>query len=267
MPGWEFVALYIALGIVVGTAAGMLGIGGGGILVPSLTSIFLMQKMPQSAVVHMALGTSMATIVVTSFFNTIAHHKLGDVLWTVVRVMIPGILLGAFAATFLVSHLSSLFLSVFFSIFMAYVAVQMFLNKKPKPGRTLLGSLWQMFAGFVIGAVSAMVSIGGASLSVPYLVWQNTGIQKAIGTAAAIGFPVAVSATVGYMISGWHNTNMHNLTFGYVSLPAFVIISVCSSLMVPVGAKFSHKLPVGIIKKIFGLLLVALSLKMLSTFL
>jgi uncharacterized protein len=267
MLSWEYIVLYIALGSFVGVAAGMLGIGGGGILVPALTTIFLMQKMPQNEVVHMALGTSMATIVMTSFANLIAHNKLGDVLWNVVKMMTPGILLGAFAATFLVSHLSSLFLSVFFSIFMAYVALQMFLNKKPKPGRALLGVFGQMVSGFVIGAVSAMVSIGGASLSVPYLVWQNVNIKKAIGTAATIGFPVALSTTVGYMVNGWHNTDMHNLTVGYVSLPAFFIISLCSSLMVPVGARFSHRLPVGVIKKIFGVLLVSLSLKMLSTFL
>lgn len=267
MIGWEYVALYIVLGSFVGIAAGMLGIGGGGILVPSLSAIFLMQKIPPSQVVHMALGTSMATIVVTAIFNTRTRNKLGDILWNIVAAMTPGILLGAFGTTFIVAHLSSLFLSIFFSIFMAYVALQMFLNKKPKPQRVLLGGYWQILAGFVIGAVSAMVSIGGASLSVPYLVWQNISIQKAIGTAAAIGFPVALSATIGYMISGWHNTDITHLTLGYVSLPAFAIISTCSALMVSVGAKLSHRLPVDIIKKIFGTLLVILSLKMLSTFL
>ena len=267
MISWEFIAIYIVLGSFVGIAAGMLGIGGGGILVPSLTAIFLMQKIPQNEVVHLALGTAMATIVITSFTNMITHHKLGDVLWNVVKLMTPGILLGAFLATFIVSHLSSLFLSVFFSIFMAYVALQMFLNKKPKPDRALLGAFWQLFSGFIIGAVSAMVSIGGTSLNVPYLIWQNTGIRKAIGTAATIGFPLALSATLGYLINGWQHTNLQDLTFGYISLPAFIVISLFSSLMVPIGAKLSHKLPVGTIKKIFALLLISLSIKMLSMFL
>lgn len=267
MIGWEYIVIYIVIGLLVGTAAGMLGIGGGGILVPSLSAIFLMQKIPQNEVMHMALGTSMATIVVTALFNMRTRHKLGEILWNIVAMMTPGIVLGSFGVTFIIAHLSSLFLSIFFSIFMAYVALQMFINKKPKPQRGLLGKYWQLLAGFIIGGFSTMVSIGGASLNVPYLLWQNVKIQKAIGTAAALGFPLAFSATIGYMISGWYNTNMHNLTLGYISLPAFIIISISSALMVPVGAKLSHKLPVNIIKKIFGLLLVSLSIKMLTSFL
>jgi uncharacterized protein len=266
MFGWESVALYMVLGSAVGIVSGTLGIGGGGLIVPSLTAIFLMQGMPHSQVVHMALGTSMATILVTSSRNLIIRHKKGDVLWNIVKMMAPGVLLGAFAATFLVAHLSSLFLSVFFSVFMTFVAVQMYSNKEPKPHRKVLGRPWLFVVSFFVGAVSAMVSIGGAVLNVPFFLWQNINIQKAMGTATAIAFPVAVSATVGYMVNGWHNTNLHHFIVGYVSLPAFVVVALFSALTVPVGIKLSYSLPVGVLKKIFALLFVLLSIKMLSSF-
>ena len=266
MPGLESILLYIALGGFVGVAAGLLGIGGGGIIVPSLTTIFLMQGMPPSEVVHMALGTSMATIVITSIASLRAHNKRKGVIWDVVKMITPGILLGTFLGTFLASMLSSFYLAIFFSIFMAYVSLQMFLNKKPKPSRKLLGSLGQFISGSFIGSISAMVSIGGGSLSVPYLIWQNVDIKKAIGTSAAIGFPIAISGTLGYIINGWDYTNLNNLTFGFISIPAFFIIAFCSYFTAPLGVKLTHILPIGITKKIFGFLLISLSIKMLTSF-
>lgn len=226
-----------------------------------------MQGMPESEVVHMALGTSMATIVVTSIASLRAHHKRQGVLWDVVKMITPGILIGTFLGTFLASMLSSFYLAIFFSIFMAYVSIQMFLNKKPKPSRKLLNSGWQFISGSFIGAISALVSIGGGSLSVPYLIWQNVDIKKAIGTSAAIGFPIAVSGTLGYIINGWDHTNLENYTFGFISLPAFFIIAFCSYFTAPLGVKLTHILPINTTKKIFGLLLISLSIKMLSSFL
>ena len=129
MFGIEFLIAYVLLGIIVGIAAGLLGIGGGGIIVPVLTTLFLAQGISSENVVHLALGTSMATIVVTSISSLRAHNKKKGVLWDVVKMMAPGVLIGTFLATFLASILSSLFLAIFFSIFMAYVSIQMFLNK------------------------------------------------------------------------------------------------------------------------------------------
>lgn len=266
MTGLESILLYAVLGAFVGVAAGLLGIGGGGIIVPSLTAIFLMQGMPQSEVVHMALGTSMATIVVTSFSSLRAHHKRQGILWNVVKMMAPGIVIGTFLATFLASILSSLYLAVFFSIFMAYVSLQMFIDKKPKPSRTLIAPIGQFFSGSFIGAISAMVSIGGGSLTVPYLVWQNVELKKAIGTSSAVGFPIAISGTLGYVINGWHHTDLEHFTLGYVSLGAFSIIAFFSFFTAPLGVKLAHVLPVGVIKKIFAFLLIALSVKMLLSF-
>ena len=266
MPSFEYILLFIALGSIVGVAAGLLGVGGGGIIVPALTTIFLMQGMQQSDVVHMALGTSMATIIVTSFSSLRAHNKRDGVLWPVVKMMTPGILIGTFLGTFLASILSSFYLAIFFSIFMAHVSIQMFLNKKPKPSRSLLAPIGQIFSGAIIGSISAIVSIGGGSLSVPYLIWQNVDIKKAIGTSAAIGFPIALSGTIGYIINGWDHTDLANLTFGFISLPAFFIIAFCSYLTAPLGVKLTHLLPIKVTKRIFAFLLIILSIKMLSSF-
>ncbi len=263
----EWMIVYLCLGMIVGFMAGLLGIGGGGIMVPVLTALFLKQGVPVSQVIHLALGTSMASIILTSFASFRAHHAKQSVLWSVVKKMVLGIFIGTFLATFMVVHSSTIYLALFFSIFMIFVALQMFINKKPKPSRKLAGN-WGLFsAGTIIGAVSALVSIGGGSLTVPYLTWQNIDIKKAIGTSSAIGFPIAISGTLGYLINS-ESIQISNMnTLGYIYFPAVLCISMTSILSAPLGVKLVHQLPVAMIKKIFAILLILLSLKMLLTIL
>ena len=148
---------------------------------------------------------------------------------------------------------------------MAFVSTQMFLNKKPKPSRELSGNVGLFSAGSIIGAISALVSIGGGSLTVPYLTWQNVEIKKAIGTSAAIGLPIAITGTLGYLINGWETASTSDYTFGYIYLPAVLLISISSYFTAPYGVKMAHKLPVTILKRVFAVLLVLLSLKMLTS--
>ena len=259
----EFLLVYSLIGIFVGFMAGLLGIGGGGIMVPILTSIFLAQGVSVDNVVHLALGTSMASIIITSFSSMKAHNNKENVLWNIVKSMSIGILTGTFLATFIASKISSLYLALFFALFMGYVAIQMFLNKKPNSHRKLAGRKGLFLAGNVIGAISALVSIGGGSLTVPYLTWSNIELKKAIGTSAAIGLPISIAGTLGYLINGWDNTSIENYTFGFVYLPAVLSISVMSYFTAPYGASLANKLPVTKLKKIFALLLSILSIKML----
>jgi len=261
----EWVLLFLLLGAFIGFMAGLLGIGGGGIMVPVLTSIFLYQGVPVEKVVHLALGTSMASIVVTAISSLRAHNAKNGVIWKIVKRMAGGIILGAFLATYLVSYLSSVYLAIFFAIFMAYVSLQMFLNKRPKPNRVLAGSSGLFMAGSGIGAISALVSIGGGSLTVPYLAWQNIEIKKAIGTSAAIGLPLSIAGTLGYLINGWSTSSPQEYILGYVYLPAVLLISATSFFTAPYGAKLAHALPVVILKKIFAVLLIILSIKMLAS--
>lgn len=259
----EMILLLLLFGCFVGFMAGLLGVGGGGIMVPVLTSIFLSKGVSVDNVVHLALGTSMATMILTTFSSFRAHASRHSVIWKVFRGMSIGIIMGTFFATFIASYLSSFYLAIFFSMFTAYVASQMYLNKKPKPSRELAGNTGLFLAGSTIGAISALVSIGGGALTVPYLTWQNVEIKKAIGTSAAIGFPISIAGTTGYLVNGWANTLPGEYTFGFVYLPAALLISTTSFFAAPYGARLSHKLPISILKKIFAVLLVSLSIRML----
>ncbi len=261
----QWIVAFLLLGSFVGFVAGLLGIGGGGIMVPILTTIFIHQGVPVDEVVHLALGTSMASIIFTSLASLRAHHARGGVLWEVVRGMAIGILAGTFLATFIAVSISSLYLAIFFSVFMAYASAQMFINKKPKPDKAISGTGELLLAGTGIGAISALVSIGGGSLTVPYLVWRNIEIHKAIGTSAAIGLPIALAGTIGYLVNGWANTSLESYTLGFVYLPAVLLISITSVATAPYGAKMAHRLPVTVLKKVFAVLLVLLSIKMLTS--
>lgn len=254
---------YPLLGAFVGFFAGLLGVGGGGIMVPMLTSIFLAQGFPREQVVHIALGTSMAAIVLTSIASLRAHHRRGAVRWDVVQFITPGILVGTFGATFIAARVPSTPLAIFFALFMAYVSLQMLANIKPKPSRELPGPLGISAVGLGIGGISALVAIGGGSLSVPFMTWCNLKVHKAIGTSAAIGLPIALSGTVGYLINGWGAEGLPSHTLGFIYLPALVLVTTASALTAPVGAHFAHRLPVATLKKIFAAVLILLSAKML----
>ncbi len=255
---------YLGLGLVVGFFAGLLGIGGGGIMVPLLTMIFMVQGFDAAQLVHMALGTSMASIVLTAMSSAYNHHKHGAVRWDVWKQMALGLLLGTFILSFFTSYLPRTFLAIFFSVFMTYVAIQMFLNIKPKPHRTLPSKPGLGFVGFGIGGISALVAIGGGTMSVPFLTWCNVKIQHAIATSAALGVPIAVAGAVGYAIAGWGEQGLPAYCVGYVYLPAVVLISLVSIFTVPFGVRLSHRLPVGLLKKVFAVILLLLAIKMLD---
>ncbi|MFC4487077.1 sulfite exporter TauE/SafE family protein [Tepidiphilus baoligensis] len=254
---------YPLLGVVVGLFAGLLGVGGGAIMVPILTSLYTVQGFPAENVVHLALGTSMASIVLTSVSSSRAHHARGAVEWGVVVAMGPGVLVGIFLASFIAAALPSRPLAIFFACFIAYVCVQMLLDIKPKPSRQLPGPWGLATAGAVIGAVSALVAIGGGSLTVPFLTWCNVPAHRAIGTSAALGLPIALAGTVGYLVMGWGHPGLPSYSLGYVYLPAVIGVSAVSYFTAPLGATLAHRLPVRTLKRIFALVLLALLAKML----
>ena len=261
----EWLLAYLLLGGFVGVFAGLLGVGGGGIMVPLLTAMFAAQGVGNEHLVHLALGTSMAAIVLTSISSLRAHHAHGAVRWDIVRGIAPGILLGTFAGTFVASSVPTRPLAIFFTCFMAYVALQMILSVKPKPSRDLPGALGLAGVGAGIGIVSALVAIGGGSLSVPFMTWCNVKMQNAIGTSAAIGLPIALAGALGYLINGWGSAGLPAWSFGYVYLPALVLISSVSFFTAPIGARLAHRLPVATLRKIFAGVLILLSAKMLHT--
>lgn len=259
----EWILAFLALGLFAGFMAGLLGIGGGGIMVPMLTTIFLAMGLATEHVVHLALGTSMAAIVMTSISSMRAHHARGGVLWPIVKRMAPGVLVGTFAATFLAANISAQHLAIFFALFMGYVALNMLRPKKAVAAEPkALGKLELSSVGGGIGAISALVSIGGGSLTVPYLSWRGIALKNAIGTSAAVGLPISLAGALGYLLHSQPGLDLP-YAVGMVYLPGVLLMSAASFITAPFGAKLAHKLPVATLKKVFALLLILLSLKML----
>lgn len=261
----EWWLAYVLTGAFVGYFAGLLGIGGGMTMVPVLAFLFSAQHFPQGHVLHLALGTAMTSILFTSISSLRAHHSHGAVNWRVVKDITPGILSGTLAGTVLAGSLSTRPLSIFFTAFVYFAATQMLVNIKPKPTRQLPGKLGMFAVGGTIGGISSLVAAGGAVMTIPFLTMCNVRVHHAIGTSAAVGFPIALAGTVGYISNGLTQPNLPQYSLGFVYLPALAWLVVASMLTAPLGAKMAHSLPVGRLKKIFALVLYALATKMLTS--
>lgn len=259
---YEVIVMYVVVGLMGGVLAGLLGVGGGLIIVPMLIFCFSQQAISPDIIMHMALGTSLASIIFTSISSFMSHHKRGAVDWMVVKRIIPGILIGTFLGTIVASKLSTDFLKAFFCIFLYSVATQMLANKKPKASRELPGNTGMFGVGGVIGVASSLVGIGGGSLSVPFMLWCNVAAHRAIGTSAAIGFPIAIAGAFGYVINNLQATETPAYSLGYVYLPALLFIVCFSVLTAPLGAKMAHALPVDKLKRIFSVFLYIVATKM-----
>jgi len=262
MPSVSIFLAYLAFGALAGVIAGLLGVGGGIVMVPALIWFFTMQGFPPELIMQMALGTSLAAIAFTSISSLRAHNRRGAVLWPIVKNITMGILVGTFAGSCVAARLSTGFLKGFFVCFLYYVSIQMLLNIKPKPTRQIPGRPGMFGTGLTIGAVSSLVGIGGGTMSVPFMVWCNVPMHMAVGTSAAIGFPIALAGSIGYIVNGMGTANLPSLSLGFISLPALVCIAAVSILTAPYGARLAHKLPVTALKRFFAFFLLAMATKM-----
>jgi len=253
----------LALGCVVGFAAGLLGIGGGMVLVPFMTYILTIQGFTPEYIVHVSIATSLATIMFTSISSVRAHHKRGAVLWPVVKLLAPGILLGAWIGPWIAAQMNSSVLAGFFSGFVALSATQMLIDKKPAAARELPKAPGMFAAGGAIGTLSGLVGAGGGFVSVPFMTWCNVKIHNAVATSAALGFPIALAGTLSNVVHGWNTPGLPAGSLGFVYVPALVVVAIASVTTAPLGAKTAHSLPVKSLKKIFALVLYALSAYML----
>ena len=259
---------YIGLGLFTGVFAGMLGVGGGAVMVPILAMMFSAQAFPDAHLMHLALGTSMATIIFTSLSSLRAHHQHGAVLWPIVRAISPGIIVGTLTGAHFAAQVPTRPLAVFFAVFMSYVALQLILNVKPKASRQLPGAAGMFAVGSGIGVISALAAIGGGTMSVPFMTWCNVKMHNAIGTSAAIGFPIAVAGTVGYLWSGsaaMQDGGLPAGSYGFIYLPALAGTAIASMLAAPFGARMAHRLPVATLKKVFAVVILLLLAKMLHS--
>lgn len=258
------IAELAALGLGTGFLAGLLGIGGGMLMVPFITIIMGHRGVASDLAVKMAIATSMATIIFTSVSSVRAHHKRGAVRWDIVRRLAPGIVIGSLLGSLGVfALLKGTVLAIVFALFVGFSATQMFLDRKPKPTRQMPGTAGQLSAGGAIGFISGLVGAGGGFVSVPFMTWCNISIHNAVATSAALGFPIAVANVLGYVVSGQSVQGLPAGSFGYIWLPALVVIALCSVLTAPLGAKAAHNLPVKKLKRVFASILYLLAAYML----
>ena len=258
------IAELAALGLGTGFLAGLLGIGGGMLMVPFITIIMGHRGVASDLAVKMAIATSMATMIFTSVSSVRAHHKRGAVRWDIVRRLAPGIVIGSLLGSLGVfALLKGTVLAIVFALFVGFSATQMFLDRKPKPTRQMPGTAGQLSAGGAIGFISGLVGAGGGFVSVPFMTWCNISIHNAVATSAALGFPIAVANVLGYVVSGQSVQGLPAGSFGYIWLPALVVIALCSVLTAPLGAKAAHNLPVKKLKRVFASILYLLAAYML----
>ena len=255
--------IYLCCGAVVGVLAGLLGVGGGTVIVPILVAVFPYEGVPPQYVQQLAHGTSLASIMFTSISSARAHHLRGAVRWDIFRHIVPGILLGTFFGGLIATHLPTMVLTIFFLCFLFAISAQMISNYRPPASRDLPGALGTASVGGVIGMVSSFVGIGGGSLSVPFMTYCNVPIHTAVGTSAAIGFPIAVAGTLGYIVGGWGRPDLPAACLGFVHLWALFGIACASCLTAPIGVRLSHSLPTKKLKRFFAFFLIVVGLKML----
>jgi uncharacterized protein len=253
---------YLAIGAAVGFFAGLLGIGGGLIIVSSLALMFAAQGFPPPFIMHMAIGTSLAAIMASTLASFRTHHRHGAVDWPVVKAMTPGLLVGVAGGVAFARFVPTAFLKYFFLAFLALQTFTMAFNVRPKPARELPGRGALAGVGVAIGALSSLFGGGAAAIGVPFLTWCNMTVHRAIGTCSAMGFPLAIFGTTGYVVAGLSAPGLPAWSVGFVYLPAFALISITSAVFAPFGARLAHKLRGVTLMRIFALFLVAMGVKL-----
>jgi len=259
----QIIVIYALTGVFAGLIGGMLGLGGGVIIVPILHFLFTQKGFSPAIIMHLAVTTSLATIIATSLATTYAHHRKGAVLWPVVNRFAPGILLGACLGALIADSLSSHVLRIIFGVFETLVALQIWFELKPKAQTALPATAGMVSLGTNIGLFSTILGIGGGTLTVPILLWCNVNIRNAVAVSSACGFPIAVAGTTALIIAGWNNPDVPENSISYLYWPAALSIIAMTIFFAPLGARLAHYLPVSTLKRLFAILLMIVWLRML----
>lgn len=255
----DFFPAYLLIGSVVGVLAGLFGVGGGLVIVPALVFIFTRMGFAPDVLVHLAIGSSLATIIFTSFSSIYAHHKRGAVLWAVCGQLTPGIVVGSVLGAMVADLMPGLMLRRIFAVFEWLVAAQLLFGFKPTAARTLPGRVGMSLAGSAIGGISSIIGIGGGTVTVPFLLWCNVVMRRAVGTSSACGLVIALAGSASFVVAGWNGDTLlpANAT-GYVFWPAVVGIAISSMLFAPVGAALAHRWSADKLRRGFGFFLIVL---------
>lgn len=259
----EIFLVSLLLGSLVGISAGLFGIGGGVLIVPLLNWLFALHQFDPNHIMIIAVATSLATALLTSAASVKTHFLLGNIVWQRIFRLVPSLLLGAMSGAYLAEYTNPTVLRNLFIAYLLYTSIHMALPQKKIPSAKKYFARLDYPVGFLIGSISAMLGIGGGTMSVPYLAHNGLQMKNAIATSSVCAMPIAFSATVSYIILGWHSTDLAPSSLGYIYLPAFLGIVLTSTLTAVVGAKLAHRLPAQQLKRYFSLLLLLIALKMI----
>lgn len=257
-----FLLVYPLVGIISGFLAGLLGIGGGLVIVPALMLILPLQGLPADGIAHSAVATSLATVIVTSLVATYAHHRHQAVVWPVFTRMAPGLLIGALSGALIAMALPGGMIRTAFGIFALLVALQMGSEWQPQPRTRMPAAPWLALVGTMFGMLSAILGVGGGTLTVPFLRWGNILMKQAIATASACGFPIAVGGSLGYTLAESISGAVSGLS-GAVYWPAAIGIALMSVLAAPVGARLTHTISTLLLTRLFALVLAIIGLRLI----
>lgn len=252
---------YLLLGLISGTLAGFFGIGGGVILVPTLLLCFKFLNFNNDIIMHMALGTSLSCILFNSLNSTFAHHKNNNVDWHIFFKLLPGIIIGVILGALLSDSLSSRSLEIIFAIFLTAVLIKMSFKLPSNPEQKHINLLTYIVTGSIIGFKSAILGIGGGTISIPFLVWTGKKMKKAVGVSASIGFPISLFGTLSYIYNGFHQQNLPQYSLGYIYLPAFISIALLSTFSTRLGVKLAHSVSQERIRVLFVIFLLVITTK------
>ncbi|HTT07963.1 MAG TPA: sulfite exporter TauE/SafE family protein [Gammaproteobacteria bacterium] len=255
--------LYALVGVAAGFFGGLFGLGGGIVVVPALYFLFKAAAFHPEVMMNMSVGTSLATAVFTATTSTWAHHRRGAVQWPVVRRLAPGVLAGGLLGAFVAGGIPANGLRVFFGLFEIAVAWQLLRNWRPKSGRGLPSTAVMIAVGGVFGALSALLGIGGGTLTVPFLFWCNIGMRESVATSAAVGLPITLAGAVGHVLAGWGQSGLPPGSTGHLYWPALAAIAATSIFAAPLGAKLAHALPVDTLKRAFAVVVAVVGVRML----
>ena len=252
----------LLIGVLAGISAGLFGIGGGVLIVPTLAWLFELHQFNPEQILLMAVASSLATALPTSISSLRTHHKLKNIIWHRAFRLMPTLLLASICGAILAELISAELLRWFFVSYLLYTSLKLAWPKQSATANSNPKLYLDYPMGFLIGSISAILGIGGGTITVPYLVSSGLQIKNAVATSSACALPIAISAAISYIVLGWHTENLPEGSFGYVYLPAFWGITTTSVFTAPIGARLAHRLPATKLKRYFALVLLFMAIKM-----
>lgn len=260
---WLELSAFLMTGALSGLIAGLLGLGGGVVIVPALIWILSQGAAPAALVPHIAVGTSLATIVATASASVLAHQRRAAIRWRIVADLALWILIGAWLGSALAGALSGEWLRRIFAVFLLYVGVHTLTKSAPTGIAEAVKRPRRWLAGITIGSFSALVGIGGGTLTVPYLTRSGLDIRRAVATSSACGLWIALAGALGFVVTGWNRAGLPAGATGFVYWPAVLGLALASVPMAPVGAELAHRLPMRWVERMFGAVVISVGLALL----